>query len=152
MPKKTDPGLATKFSRIFPFRFWSDADRLQGFSAYIVSIFKKMFVPQPKKASESFKAAQGRLNLTDGQILEQQRALFRMSILMLLIAVGLFWYGIYQVFYGSMIGLLLTCSVILITLTLAARYHFWYFQIKVKKLGCSWKTWLHEGLLGGRKV
>jgi intracellular multiplication protein IcmV len=152
MSKKTDSGLAARFFRIFPFRFWSDADRLQGFSAYIINLFKKMFVPQPKKASESFKAAQVRLNITDGQLLEQQRALFRMSILMLLIAAGLFWYGVYQVFYGSILGVLLTWSVIAITLTLAARYHFWYFQIKSKKLGCSWKTWLYEGLLGGKKV
>ncbi len=139
------------FSRIFRIQEWLDVTRLQGFMAYIVALFKRLFVPQPKAATESFAAAKKRLNLTDAMLLSRQKALFRMSLLMLVIAGLLFAYSIYQIMHGGILGVLLSLIVTLIALALAFRYHFWYFQIKSKQLGCSWQTWFKQGLLGGSK-
>ncbi len=152
MPKRPGSRLAALFSRVFHFRFWLDVDRVKKFTQYIIDLFQRLFVPSPKAPEESFDDALKRLNITPEQLFKRQRMLFRMSILMLVCAVLLFFYGLYEWFYGGILGVLLTVVVIFIALTLAFRYHFWYFQMKERKLGCSWKTWLNEGLLGGKKV
>jgi intracellular multiplication protein IcmV len=151
MEKKSGSRLAARFFNVFRFDLWLDVSRLKEFMQYILGLFKKIFVPQPQKAEESFDAAKKRLNLTDEQLLKQEHALFRVSLLMAVLAGLLFCYGIYQMFYGSILGVVLSLVVTLIALTFAFRYHFWFFQIKEKKLGCSWKVWLNEGLLGGKK-
>ncbi|MDF1646595.1 MAG: type IVB secretion system protein IcmV [Legionellaceae bacterium] len=151
MSEKPGSRLALLFARVFHFRLWLDVDRLKGFTQYLTGLLKKVFIPQPQKAEESFNDAKARLQLTDEQLLKRQQALLRTSILMLVLAGLLFFYGFYQLLYGGTLGVLLTLVVILIALTMAFRYHFWHFQIKEKKLGCSWKIWLNEGLLGGKK-
>ncbi|MCH9756184.1 MAG: type IVB secretion system protein IcmV [Gammaproteobacteria bacterium] len=151
MSVKPGARIGARLSRVFRFKLWLDVDRIKGFTLYITGMFKKFFVPQPQKPKESFDLAKERLDLDDELLLKRQRALLRVSILMLFFAVLLVGYGIYQVFYGAVLGVLLSVVVTFIALTLAFRYHFWYFQIREKKLGCSFKQWLHEGLLGGKK-
>lgn len=151
MSNKPGSRFGSLFSRIFQFQFWLDVDRIKAFTYYLLGLFKRFFIPQPQKATESFEAAKKRLKLTNAQLADRQKALWRITVLMLVIAGLLFGYGVYQVLFGSIRGIILTGVVILISLTLAFRYHFWFFQIKEKKLGCSWKVWLYEGLLGGKK-
>ena len=151
MAKKSESRLASLFSRVFRFRYWLDVSRIKGFTQYVIDLGKKLFLPQPQKAEETFTEAKTRLKLSDEQLQKREQALFRVSALMVFFAVLLFFYAIYQMVYGSILGVILSVVVTLIALTLAFRYHFWYFQIKEKKLGCSWRIWLNEGLLGGKK-
>jgi intracellular multiplication protein IcmV len=151
MQKKPGSRFAALFSNIFRIHEWLDVRRLQEFMRYILDLFKKLFIPQPQKPAESFESAKKRLKLTDEQLLIRQKALFRVSMLMIFLAGLLFFYGVYQILYGGILGVFLSLIVVLIALTLAFRYHFWYFQMKTKKLGCSWRTWFKEGLLGGEE-
>ncbi|MDX2345352.1 MAG: type IVB secretion system protein IcmV [Legionella sp.] len=151
MPEKPGSRFTGLFSRVFQFHSWLDVTRIKSFHQYIVESFRKLFVLRPQQAEESFDEAKVRLKLTDAMILKRQVALFRVSVLMITLASLLFFYGVYQFFYGSILGVFLTLILIVVALTLAFRYHFWYFQMKTKQLGCAWKTWLKEGLLGGEK-
>jgi len=137
------------FTRIFNFRYWIDFDRMKSFTFYLANGFKRMFVPQSKPAAEeSFQEAVANLNLSDEDLKNKQIALFRLCILMCTIAGALFGYAIYQLFFGSFKGLIISLVVMLIALALAFRYHFWYFQIKEKVLGCTLREWYRKGLLG----
>ena len=60
---------------------------------------------------------------------------------MLLSACLIFVYAGYQFFYGSIKAFIVSLVVMLIALVLAFRYHFWYFQIKQRKLGCTFNEW-----------
>lgn len=149
---KTGSRLKKLLSRVFHIRFWMDIERIKSFAQFVKNLFKKLFVLQPQAPTQSFEEAQVRLQLTDEQLLKRQQALFRICLLMIFLALVLCCYGVYQLFYGTVVAALLTLVVILIALSLAFRYHFWYFQIKQRKLGCSWRDWLSEGLLGGKKT
>lgn len=139
--------LISLFNRIFKIKYWSDAERIQGFFQYIQELFQRLFVLQPKPAKESFEAVQERLQLTDEALLIKQRSLFRLSILMCVFALAMLVYTAYQCFYGYFFAIILSGIVSLLALTFAFRYHFWYFQIRQKKLGCSLRVWFREGLL-----
>jgi intracellular multiplication protein IcmV len=55
----------------------------------------------------------------------------------------------YQLFYGSYQAAIVSFIILWIALVLAFRYHFWYFQIKNRKLGCTVYEW-YRGLLGDK--
>ena len=135
---------------VFNVRAWSDWDRMKAFSLYLGEGFKKFFVPQKRQGTETFAAAKKRLNLTDGDLLVRQKGLLRLSILMVVFAVLIFFYSLYLFTQSGNMGGVVGLVVMLIALVLAFRYHFWYFQIKERKLGCTIQEWFNHGLKGNR--
>ena len=143
--------LTSLFNRVFKFKYWSDAERVQSFFEYIKNLFQRLFVIQPKEAKESFEKVQARLNLTDEQLVAKQRSLFRLSMLMCAFAISMLGYTVYQCFNGYFVAIVLSFIVSLLAFSFAFRYHFWYFQIREHKLGCSVRSWFNQGLLGRNK-
>jgi len=148
MPVKPQLRIRSLFYRIFRIRFWSDSDRTKSFYQYILAMFNRLFSLRPKPVSESFEQAAKRLNLSDESLLKKQQALLRLSILMGVMGTGIFYYSIYQWFHGTIEAVLLSLMVSSLAWIFAFRYHFWYFQIKQKKLGCSLRDWFNDGFLG----
>ena len=135
--------------RVFNPRAWIDIDRVRAGQRYIAGVCTTYFVPKETSApTESFSAAQKRLHLTDKQLIEQKNSLFRLSLLMFIIGCLLFIYMLHNLFYAHFLAAGLSIVVLLMALVLAFRYHFWYFQIKQQKLGCTLKEWFHQGLMG----
>lgn len=151
MKKQSESKIVRLISRILNVRSWFDWERMKSFTLYLVNGFKQLFVPQQNIESESFKEATKQLDIDDATLLSKEKALFRLSLLMLLIAGLIFGYAGYQLFYGSYKAVIVSFIVMLIALTLAFRYHFWYFQIKKRKLGCTFDEWFRQGLLGEKK-
>ncbi|MDF1827278.1 MAG: type IVB secretion system protein IcmV [Legionellaceae bacterium] len=139
--------ITSLFNRIFKFKYWSDAERVQSFFDYIKNLFQRLFTVQTQEAKESFKKVQSRLHLTDEALEEQKRSLFRLSILMCVFGLCMLGYTIHQVFNGYFFAIVLSLIVSCLAFAFAFRYHFWYFQISQKKLGCSVRTWFNQGLL-----
>lgn len=148
MKKKSGSKIGRLFTRIFNWRVWSDWDRTKSFYRYIIDSIKKLFVPQPKHAEESFTEVVKRLKLSPDDVLARKQGLFRITILMLFIAFLLFCYAVYQLFHGWLLGTILSFIIMSLALVLAFRYHFWYFQIKQQRLGCTIREWFEVGLLG----
>ncbi|WP_131793852.1 type IVB secretion system protein IcmV [Fluoribacter gormanii] len=147
---KKQSRIGNLLRRIINVRRWFDWDRMRAFTLYLVNGFKRLFVPQKKVEGESFNDAVKLLNLTDESLLIKQKSLFRLSIVMLLAALLIMGYAVFQLFYGSIKAFLVSLVVTLIALVLAFRYHFWYYQIKNRKLGCTFNEWYRKGLLGER--
>lgn len=139
--------------RVFNFRYWIDYDRIRAFFYYMLQFFKKLFVPNrnaPPSSNESFQKAVEKMNLTEEGLLARQKSLFRLSIFMLILAVLLFSYTLYHLVSGTWPAVFLSASVSCIALALAFRYHFFYFQIKNRKLGCSLSEWFAQTISDGR--
>lgn len=135
-------------ARIINIPMWIDWERMKSISWYLWSGFKKFFVPQKNISKESFKEIQHRLHLNDSDLMARQIGLLRLSKLMLCGAILLFGYTIYLFadggWRGGVVGLIVTA----IAIVLAFRYHFWYFLIKERKLGCTFQEWYKQGLMG----
>jgi len=150
MKNRSESRIVRIFKRIINVRLWMDWDRLKSFNLYMISVIKNLFIPQKPNVTESFEAAKKRLNLSDAVILARQKGLLRLTILMLSCAFLLFIYAIYLLFLGGYRGSLISLVVMCIALVLAFRYHFWYFQIKERKLGCTFHEWFTKCLMGGK--
>lgn len=147
--------IVNLITRIINVRRWFDWERMRAFTLYLVNGFKRLFLPKEKvegePPNESFSEAAELLHLSDENIIAKQKALFRLSIIMVLAALLIFAYAVYQLFYGSIRAFLVSLVVTFIALVLAFRYHFWYYQIKNRRLGCTFNEWYRQGLLGGKK-
>ncbi len=151
MKKRSSSRTKNVFRRIFNVKTWGDWDRMRSFTLYLTRGFKKFFIPQKAEVRESFEAAKARLNLSDKDLIARQKGLLRLSLLMVSMAVVLFIYAIYHFFTGGYIAFILSLVVMAIALVLAFRYHFWYFQIKNRKLGCTLNEWFMQGIMGDKQ-
>ncbi len=149
---KSRSKFKTFFNRIFNVRTWIDWDRVKAGGQFIETGAKKYFVPGSAHpiATDTFEEVQQRLNLSDADLAQRARALYRMCIMMACISMALFLYGFYHLFSGSLHASLLTFVLTLLAAVMSFRYHFWYFQIKSRKLGCTFHEWYRQGLLGGK--
>ena len=148
MKKKQNSRIVTILGNVFNFRSWMDLERIKAFTRYLALGFKGMFIPQSNTEAENFDEALQRMNITEEELKAKQSALFRLSLLMCGAALAILSYAIYHVFYGSFKAVIISLVLMVIALTLGFRYHFWYFQIKERKLGCTFKEWYRKGLLG----
>lgn len=148
MKKKSRSQTALLIGRIFNIRAWSDWPRMKAFTFYLINGFKALFVIQQEKKTESFDKAIIELNLDEASLLKKQKALLRLSKIMVFSAALILGYAAYQLCLGSFRAFLISLIVMFISLTLAFRYHFWYFQIKEHILGCTFRQWFRQGLLG----
>lgn len=152
--KKSGSRVGGLLKNIFNFRAWIDFDRIYDFMLYLISSIKFLFIPQKnpvnsaKQLSDNFQSAMSALNLTEADLKAKQISLYRLSIFMSLVSVGFLLYAIYHLFYGGFAAVIISLVLMLIALVLAFRYHFWYFQIKEKKLGCTFREWYQQGFLG----
>lgn len=136
------------FSSAFNVRSWSDFDRVKGFSLYLKNGISRIFILRKHVVEQSFDEVLKQNGLSEEQLQKKQKALLRLSILMGVLAAIFFFYSIYLIVQGSWHAMFLGVVVMMLATVFAFRYHFWYFQIKERKLGCSFSEWFKRGLMG----
>lgn len=152
MKKKSNSRTGRILRRFFNVTEWVDLKRIVEGKNYIISLCERYLILKNEVSNpslsdiETFEAAKKRLNLTDNDILIKQKSLFRLAVLMFASACLLFCYFVYNLLLAHFAAAFVTWIVMSLAFVLAFRYHFWYFQIKQKKLGCTASQWFKEGL------
>jgi intracellular multiplication protein IcmV len=156
MKKKSGGRIAKLLSRIFNVRRWFDWDRMKAFTLFVGHGYRRVFEfteddknnPSQEALTTSFSQATKQQQLTDADLLQRQKALLRLSFFMLTLAVLIFIYSVYHFIHLAIFAGFLSLIVTMVALSIAFRYHFWYYQIKNRKLGCTAQEWFKKGLLG----
>lgn len=121
---------------------WLGFDQLKTTTTSILNLGQNVFTPQQANYVETFDEALKRLNITEQELDQRRKEFVRLMIIYLLIAAGVFAYSIFIVFkFKNIMGFIMGFAITLYALSHAFKYHFWIFQIKHKKLGCSLKDW-----------
>jgi intracellular multiplication protein IcmV len=134
------------------FKTWMDIERSKSINGFFLNIIRRIFLlqkPDPK-TKKTFETVMQEMQLTDKDITERLKTFKLMYLIMLLAAFLFYAYAIYEVMYGGILSMLLSGVFSFVCLALAFRYHFWHYQIKVRKLGCSLKEWFRNSFMGGR--
>ena len=132
------------FKRNFNISQWSDYKRIKNSTNYLGGAVRRYFVPKKTQYSENFNEAVQRLGLSEEDLAIKAAALFKLSMVMLIISLCIFAYFVLQFFSGTWRSILISGVVMLFPLVLAFRYHFLHFQIKHRKLGCSFYEWAKQ--------
>lgn len=110
----------------------------------IRAIASGLVVTQRPVREETFEEALIRLNLTEQDIEKRESEFKRLVIIFALIGLGVLLYFIYAVTQKAWIASLGSIGIFLVVLAQLFRYHFWLFQIRQKRLGCTFKEWLRD--------
>lgn len=115
---------------------------------------KEMFSREKTKniIPETYEEAVIRLELTPEMIESRKKNLFRTALFYLAIALALFIYTLKLLFTGVFLGTFIGLVLTLIALGLAYRDHFWFTQMKQKRLGLSLKDWFTYTFRGSKNV
>ena len=108
---------------------------------FIKDTARGIFTPTKVEQRETFDQARSRLNLSDADLVKLRSRYLKQCWAFLIFAVFVLAYSFYLFFeaaYASGVVSLLITAVIVVY---ALRAHFWAFQIKNHKLGCTWKEW-----------
>lgn len=104
-------------------------------------IFNKSDPKEKKK--ETFEQAVYRLRLDEKDIHRRAMNFLRLAIFYLVFSFVLFIYAIYLFLETShLLAVAMTFALSIVLLAYAYREHFWYFQLKKRKFGCTLKEWV----------
>jgi intracellular multiplication protein IcmV len=127
---------------------WMGLRSLKQTGGQIAQMARALTTSAAPKHHESFEEAMVRLNLTE-ESLALRAQQFKLYIIVFLIVLALLWaYALWMWWTGSLLAAVGTAFISLVLVAQVFRYHFWLFQIRQRKLGCSFREWLWYGLLG----
>ena len=134
--------IKRSFGAMFNVSKWISWTEIVSSTKIFWKIARDIFVHSPNKiSSETFEEAVHRFALTENDIKQRQKTFLRNSLIFLIISMLLLSYTIYLLAHAYLLatftGFLLTALV----LVYAYREHFWYTQVKHRKLGLNFKTW-----------
>jgi len=130
---------------------WVGYNQLQSDSKTVGKIFKSVFERSAKaEKKESFEEAVKRFNLTEEDI--QKRMKSAKQLVMTFLGFGgiLLAYMLYQWTVGHIIEGFICLVLAALTLSYAFREHFNLFQMRQRRLGCTYKEWFKSTFKGSK--
>lgn len=122
---------------------WLGYEQLKLHTSSLFGTLKAIFtVPTPTR-QETFEEAMERQGLTEEDLADQEKTYYTYAMLFVLIGALVFIYGFYLLARSSLGGWMLAMACTSLFYAQAFKYHFYYFQIKQRKLGCTFAEWKH---------
>lgn len=141
--KKRFFGSHLQFSR------WMGLSEIKSNARNIKSLFSSLGNFDTGAESETFEQAQTRLNLTEEDIVNRTMYFLRLALVYLFCAICMIVYATYLYFTKDYMGSFMCLPILSVILSFAFREHFWYTQMKHRKLGMTGKDWFDSLIKGG---
>lgn len=123
---------------------WISLDYIKETSDRYKILLLDAVVPKKATYSETFEEAMIRLQLTEEDITQRKKEFTQLLYSFIAISVAIILYALYMAIAGKMVASLIAFCLSLYTLSQAFRFHFWLFQLKNRKLGCTLKEWINS--------
>ena len=135
--------LSFGFKPAVDVKSWIGYDYLKDNTKSLFVWTKGLVVPKKTRhrRNENFEQAVSRMHLTEKDLDGKAQALIRHAYLFISMAFFFFVYAFYLIFKANIVAGLLTLVLAAYLVVKAYLSHFWHFEIKNRKLGCSFKEW-----------
>lgn len=121
---------------------WIGAKELKTYNKIIGGVLKNAFTPAKAERIEEFNQAMQRQNITEEDLKKIDRQYLINTAIFIGLAICSFLASFFYLFYHKTFsGMVLCLATTILFLSQAFRFHFWHFQIKHRKLGCTFKEW-----------
>lgn len=134
--------------RMFDVPTWIGYKQIVETTKEFGQLITNTFTPKKAEKVETFEEALKRLKLTEKDVRDRIKSFTFLCIFWAVLSVAVLAYGIYMADVGSWLSFLACLSITLVCLTQAFRFHFWLFQIKQRRLGCTFREWLNGNVIG----
>lgn len=144
--KEVKPGKAAGLFRMFYKTFfdlpsWIGVHQARYTNITLFQYLKAIFKTKRSPRQETFEQAMERLQLTEQNLRERVESNNKNKWIFIILGVALALYSIYLIFSAHIGGFFLGVAVVILAFVRAYQFSFWNFQIKHKKLGCTYKEW-----------
>lgn len=143
---KSTKKLATKIVDVRVDK-WLGVDYLKETTGHYKALLMDLIVPQKARYSETFDEAVQRLELSDEALHARAHEFTKLFYFFIVLSMLVISYGLYLAYRGSFASALIAFCLSLYSLTQAFRFHFWLFQLKNRKLGCTLKEWFNSSAM-----
>ena len=137
------------FRAMVDFPAWMGLDSIKAAGSGITDTFNSLKKASLPKRVETFEEAMIRLSLDEAALKKRRRECYYSSWFYMACAVLLLVYGFHLLLNGHYLSPLIAAILAAISLVSSYREGFWYFQMTVRKLGCSHKEFV--AFITGRK-
>jgi len=133
--------LVKPFVNVPSWMGWKD---LKSTGTNIKDTAKALLETEKAQRTETFQQAVARFGLNPEQLAQKQKDYLNAALLYSGIGIALFLYAVYLFIFGHLAAGFLTLVLTVLAAVLAFRQHFFYYQIKRHKLGCTIKEWFRD--------
>lgn len=128
---------------------WMAYNSLRAYTRNLYDVLRSLFTAPPAPIqTETFEQAMNRMGLTEEAIRETAQTYYWYAMFFATLGVLLVLFAFYLLFHhATFSGWLLALASSALFFAQAFRFHFWYFQIQRRKLGCTFAEW-REAFLG----
>jgi intracellular multiplication protein IcmV len=121
---------------------WFGARQIRLLTTRFFGESKGLFRIQPKPAHpETFEEAVARLQLTDDELVKRRSQYLQLAVFCGFLGLLVLGYSVYLFLLLDIAPAILSFLLALLVFIYAFRFHFWFFQIKHRKLGCTLREW-----------
>lgn len=145
---KVTGGLKWAFKPFVNVHEWIGIRYLKVMSKGLMNAIRTTFTVAQATHEETFEQAVKRLKLSPAALEQRKQTFLRLALLMGALGIFCLGYMLYLLWSGALGAGCIALVVAMIVFAYAYRFHFWYFQIKSKKLGCTFKEWLNAKASG----
>lgn len=130
---------------------WVGYAQLKERTSYVINLAKSLFtIEKPSESKQTFEEAVEKLHLDETALLKKQKGLQRLLIIFLTLSIAVAVYLVYTLWQSAILASMASFGILAVLLGQTFRYHFWLFQLRQRKLGCTFREWLND--LVGRKT
>lgn len=131
---------------------WMGYSRAKGTAHSLLGMAQRLFrcPDEVNVTSKTIEEVSAELGLTPEALLRKERIFLRLTIWLLVLMVVVWGYAAYQFMEGLYRGVVPSIILSIVCLAQAFRYHFWYVQLKIGKLGCTFDDWFNY-VFSGKK-
>lgn len=142
-------GIISGFSNMVKNAFGLDG--LKSRTTDLKKMAKELSTPETATNEETFEEALVRLNMTEEDIHQRELYFKRLTSIFILFAILIFVYLLYLLFFKHAYFVSLGCvGILMIIAGQIFRYNFWLFQMRERRLGCTFREWL-SNVMGRKK-
>lgn len=129
------------------FPTWMGLSQLKENAGALYKSIKTSFVIDKGRYNETFEQAVKRLHLSEQDIQNRSQQFKILALVYLVLGLGIICYGLVLLYLHYYSGGFAAIAIACTSLALSFRNHFWFYQVKQRKLGCSVMEWF-KSLVG----
>lgn len=139
----------------FSVKRWAGTEQIAHNGSVIRNLFKQVFKSPHDSVSsndspDTFEACLQKYNLTEKDLKKRMKTCLQVALFCALIALVVVVYMFYMFSHDRVLGGLVCGMLAVVAFAHAFREHFNYFQMKQRRLGCTFKEWFAFTIRGGK--
>lgn len=122
---------------------WLSYDEVKNNAKTVFGLFRRFFTPiKTEQRSETYEQALVRFGLNEQQAEAKKKKFLYSAIVYLIFGILFLAYFLYLLYHAKFLASFMAFILMVLMVLSFYREHFWYMQMKKKKLGCGFGDWV----------